>query len=514
MTSKRWIRGFAASAGRRATFIVGMAVAVAGVALVGSVQRDPSYSSEAKVLVQPDTSASAGASAALAPNMATEEELAQSPQVVDRVVRRLGLSTTQAELVAQLRVDPAESAGAQILFFIYTHPDPVVARERAQAFADAYVAIRRISALAGETERRRSLLAEIDVIERRAISMADEARHTADPGLRMSLKVRAKALEGLVADQRAALSLPTQPPNVASVVQDASASKAAPVPSPLIIAGVGLLMGLAGALTVTAISASLDERPRGVDQLAAATGVPVLASIPAMHAVGRRRGRLDTLRAPGSGAAAAFQTLATLLAARRRDHEVLMVTSADPGEGSSTVAANLAVAMADRGVAVALVDCDPRHPSVHRLFQVPSTPGLIHVLAGTAELGDALSPSGVAGLTIFPVGRRTSRSGEVFASPRLGPIIRGIARSVDLVILDGPAVRVGYDAMPVALVSDTVLLVADALVGDVDRIATSCEQLRGMGATLLGAVLNHARAGSGVVSLESNELASSAYRSR
>ena len=286
------------------------------------------------------------------------------------------------------------------------------------------------------------------------------------------------------------------------------------MPSPLIIAGVGLLMGLAGALTVTAIGASLDERPRGVDQLAAAAGVPVLASVPAMHAMGRRRGRLDTLRAPGSGAAAAFQTLATLLAARHRDHEVLMVTSADPGEGSSTVAANLAVAMADRGVAVALVDCDPRHPSVHRLFQVPSTPGLIHVLAGTAELGDALSPSGVAGLTILPVGRRTSRSGEVFASPRLGQIIRGIARSVDLVILDGPAVRVGYDAMPVALVSDTVLLVADALVGDVDQIAASCEQLRGMGATLVGAVLNHARAGSGVVSLESNELASSAYRSR
>ena len=106
--------------------------------------------------------------------MATEEELAQSPEVVDRVVRRLGLSATQAELVAQLRVDPAESAGAQILLFIYNHPDPDVARERAQAFADAYVAIRRMSALARETEQRRSLLAEIDVIERRAISMADE----------------------------------------------------------------------------------------------------------------------------------------------------------------------------------------------------------------------------------------------------------------------------------------------------------------------------------------------------
>jgi hypothetical protein len=68
--------------------------------------------------------------------------------------------------------------------------------------------------------------------------------------------------------------------------------------------------------------------------------------------------------------------------------------------------------------------------------------------------------------------------------------------------------------MPVALVSDTVLLVADALVGDVDRITASCEQLRGMGVTLVGTVLNHARAGSDMVSLESNELASSAYRSR
>ena len=109
MASKRWVGGFAASAGRRATFIVGMALAVAGVALVGSVQRDPSYSSEAKVLVQPDTSASGGPSAAPVPNMATEEELAQSPQVVDRVIRRLGLSATQAELV-----DPAAGGPCRV----------------------------------------------------------------------------------------------------------------------------------------------------------------------------------------------------------------------------------------------------------------------------------------------------------------------------------------------------------------------------------------------------------------
>jgi capsular exopolysaccharide synthesis family protein len=368
--------------------------------------------------------------------------------------------------------------------------------------------------LARESEQKRSLLAEIDTIERRATSLAGEARHAADPGLRMSLKVRAKALEGLALDRRTVLSLPTPPPDVASVVQDASAPKAAPVPSPVVVAGIGLLMGLAGAVAITGIGASLDERPRDVDQLAAAAGVPVLASVPTMHFMGRRRGRLDTLRAPESGAAAAFRTLANLLAARHRDHEVLMVTSADPGEGSSTVAANLAVAMADRGVGVVLVDCDPRHPSVHRLFQVPSTPGLIHVLAGTAELDDVLSSSGVAGLTTLPAGRRTSRSGEALASPRLRQIVRGIARSVDLVILDGPAVRVGYDAMSVALASDTVLLVADALVGDVDQIAASCEQLRGMGAKLVGAVLNHSRASSGMVSLGTNKAASSAYRSR
>ncbi len=153
MASKRWIGGFVASAGRRATFIVGMALAVAGVALIGSVQRDPSYSSEAKVLVKPDTSISGGSSADPVPNLATEEELAQSPQIVDRVIRRLGLSATQGELVDQLRVDPAESAGAQILVFTYTHPDPIVARERAQAFADAYVELRRTAALARSRNR-------------------------------------------------------------------------------------------------------------------------------------------------------------------------------------------------------------------------------------------------------------------------------------------------------------------------------------------------------------------------
>ena len=483
----------------RMKLILGMALVIAAVAMLASLQRSPSFSSEAKVLVKPIPPVSGSMfRAGSPPNMSTEEELMQSTRVAHLVIQRLDTSASEQQLVLELQVDVAEPPEAQILVLTYTHPDPDVAQQRVQAFADTYIESRRAEAVAELHRQERALAAGIDSIEQRAELLGREASRTSDAGS-VVLRRLAEMLRGVVLERRTALSLPTPEPDVGAVVQDASASLVVPVPSLAAIGGIAFLIGLAGGIAVVGIGASMDKRPRSAAQLELLAKVPVLAAVP--HKRVRRNGRrarLISLASPKSVAAETYRVLGTLIEALSRDAEILLVTSAEAREGKSTTAANLAVALAESGLGVALVDCNPRGPSIHSLFASPEGPGLVHVLAGTTQLRAALKPSGTERLDILTAGRRSSRSVEALASPRLRAVIAGLASTVDFVILDGPSLRSGSDALAVALISDAVLLVADALIGDAESVSDACQQLRGVGARVAGAVLNNSGEGASI----------------
>ena len=204
------------------------------------------------------------------------------------------------------------------------------------------------------------------------------------------------------------------------------------------------------------------------------------------------RPRLITRSAPGSTAADAYRILRTMVVPRLRDGPaVLLVTSADTGEGKSTVAANLAVSLAEGDFEVVLVDCNPRRPKIHDLFQVGGAPGLVHVAAGTADLGTALRPSGTDHLKILTAGRRSHRSAEVLASRRMGSVVAGLSSMADFVVLDGPAVSGAPDALALVLVSNAVVFVADALITDTSAVVEARHRLMGVGADLPIAVFNN-----------------------
>jgi capsular exopolysaccharide synthesis family protein len=480
--------------------IAGTALVIAAVAILASLQRSSFFSSEAKVLVKPIPLLSGPMfRSGDAPNMSTEEELMQSTRVVRLVLRRLETAASEKELVLELRVDVAEPPEAQILVLTYSHPDPAVAQQRVQAFADAYIESRRAGALAELHRQQRALTAGIDSIERQAELLSQEASRIPDAGRSATLRRLSEMLRGVVLERRTTLSLPGPEPDVGAVVQDASTPVEIPVPSSVAIGGIGLLFGLAAGIAVAAISVTMDERPESAAKLELSARVPVLAAIPHKRVPrNRRRARLISLASPRSVAAETYRVLGTLIEALSGDAKILLVTSAEAGEGKSTIAANLAVAFAESGLDVALVDCNPRRPSIHSLFASPESPGLVHVLAGTTRLGAALRSSGTERLKILTAGRRSPRSVEALASPRLRGVIEELASTVDFVILDGPSMRTGSDALAVAMIPDAALLVADALIGDADRVSEACQQLRGVGAWVAGAVLNNSGEGASI----------------
>lgn len=476
---------------RRRGLILTVALPVAAVAVVASLQRHPSYRSDAVILVRPVSLP--GGSLSSAVNMATEEELVQSPDVVAKVRRTLGGTVSADELVRELDVGRSERENAEVLLLTYVGADPDEARVRVQAFADAYLESRRAQALSAFRMNQQALKESIPLLEAQTRSLTRQAASTSDRVRRRSLLQQAGLLQGQVIARETSLTGPHPIPDVGSVAQVASAATQVPSPGPVAVGAVGLLLGLTAGVTVVAIG-TMDNRPADASGLERLVGTPVLATIP--HAAVRRSGgqsRLVTIADPASKGAEAYRVMRTMLVNQRTKSHVLLVTSADTDEGKSTVAANLAVSLAESGPRVVLVDCNLRRPAVAELLDLRAGPGLVHVLAGTVGLTGAIRSTAVDGLEILPAGRQSSRTAEILASPRLSSVIEAASRGADLVILDGPAVREGLDALSLALVADGVVLVADAGFGDADAIIDARMRLEGVGAPIVGAVLNDVR---------------------
>ena len=425
--------------------------------------------------------------------MATEEELVQSPDVVARVRRTLGGSVSSDELVRELDVGRSERENAEVLLLTYVGADPDEARVRVQAFADAYLESRREQALSAFRLNQEALKESIPLLEAQTRALTQEAASTIDRVRRRSLLQQAGLLQGQVIARETLLTGAHATPDVGSVVQMASAATEVPIPGPVAVGAVGLLLGLAAGVTVAAIG-TMDNRPADPSALERLVGMPTLATVPYVP-LRRSRGpsRLVTIADPASKGAEAYRVMRTMLVNQQTKSQVLLVSSADTAEGKSTVAANLAVSLAESGRTVVLVDCNLRRPAVAQWFGVRGDPGLVHVLAGTIGLTGAVRETAVDRLEILPAGRQSTRTAEILASPRLSSIVEAASRGADVVILDGPAVREGLDALSLALVADGVLLVADAGFGDADAIIDARVRLEGVGAPIVGAILNDVR---------------------
>ena len=167
----------------------------------------------------------------------------------------------------------------------------------------------------------------------------------------------------------------------------------------------------------------------------------------------------------------------------------LLVTSAEPGEGKSMSAANLAVSLARLRQRVLLIDADLRKPRLHQVFGAEQQPGLAEVLAGKAT-HSALRKTKISGLWLMPSGIATRNPADLLGSERFGVLVDCFAGQFDWVILDSPPVLAVTDASLIARVSSGVLLVVACgrTSRDVGRAAV--ERLDAVGAKIVGALLN------------------------
>ena len=265
--------------------------------------------------------------------------------------------------------------------------------------------------------------------------------------------------------------------------------------------------GLLGGLALAFVLELGDTTLRSAREADLITQLPSVGTVPAIRGYTRRMlAPLDDLpvRAlpretrlwPERIAGEAFRSIRATVLKRGASTapRTLLVTSAQPSEGKSFVAVNLAAALAKTGHPVLLIDGDFHQPVCHRAFglELPSV-GLSTLLARGDAPCSAIVPSGVSNLSFLPTGPRPADPAALLSSERLSDLLNNLREQYRWVVIDSPPVLPASDAAVLAPVVDGVLLVARAHATPVEAVWVARDRLELSGAKILGLVLNHVR---------------------
>jgi succinoglycan biosynthesis transport protein ExoP len=437
---------------KRRWLIVAAVVAASVVALAAShAHKAKSYAATASVAFQSGTLSDAALqvtpSSSGEPQREADTEvlIAHSSEVAHAVLAQLHLHGEAGELLGEVKVEAAPNA--DILNIVATTGDPATSASLANAFAEQYIAFRARSQLAGIETAQRNFQQQIA-----ALPAGSTERVALEQSLQRISSLRAVAGGGANIIGRA--TPPTSPTGMSLSSTIA----------------IGLLVGLAISFSIVFLLESLDRRVKSIEELEQEYRLTALAAIPQTAFRTRRASERGEALEP-------YRILRSALdfAAVARPLDTLMVTSAVSGEGKTTVAVDLAHAVALTGRRTVLVELDLRRPTFAEHFDIDPARGLTTAITGAAPLGELLiAPlADVPNLLVLPAGRIPHNPAELLGSARIDEIISELAVGESMVIVDAPPLNPVADAQ--VLLNDQAINAA-LLVGRVER--TTREEVR------------------------------------
>jgi polysaccharide biosynthesis transport protein len=414
----------------------------------------------------------------------TYSKIATSEQVLEEVRERLSLRQTP-----QVKVDvPANSELMQISV---EDGDPVVAAAAANALAEILVAnIRRFEANAATSTR--------EALGNQLVQLQDElqqARATASMDgpesatMRRTIELKQEQY-ARASDQyaRARLAETAQSDSVA-VLEPAKPPETPARPRTMLNLTIALVVGLIGGTGMAFLVESLDTRLYTTRTIEDAVDVSILTAVPAAPVSPK-----STFFQPNTPEQEALRRVSTAFFNPRHQAppRTILVTSAVPEEGKSTLVANLAVVFARTGRRVAVVDCDLRLPSQHRIFDLPNGVGLSSYINAQASLERVVQSSHVLGLEVITSGPLLPNPGERIGSREMANLLDELVGRYDVVLLDSPCLMAVVDAQALAPVVDRVVLVVGRGRASAEAVRTAREQLIGARAKSISVVVNRA----------------------
>ena len=251
----------------------------------------------------------------------------------------------------------------------------------------------------------------------------------------------------------------------------------------------GLLLGLATCFLVE----YLDRGIKSAEEAEELLHLPVLASLPEIRDAAKETvdRLLITPESPHSGESEVFRSLrSNLYLSSPERNPSLLVTSASPREGKTTVATNLAAACASNEVPTVIIDADLRRPQIHRLLDLDNTIGLTSYLSGQIPLERIIRPTQIAGLSAIPSGPMTLNPPELLESPGLTRMLAELKQQFRQIIVDSPPAASLSDAWLLANRLTGVVFVVHERRSERRDVLKAKAQLVKTGAKIFGIVLN------------------------
>jgi capsular exopolysaccharide synthesis family protein len=480
---------------RRWLLIAVVTAAIVGMAVAQAMLATPRYESETKVLVQ---------SEADSVDLQTERQVVLSTAVADRVRKKLRNDRPSTALLDDVKVSvPAET---RVLVIAYSAPSPALAQEGAQAFAEQYLDYRQDAAVQAAASAGAAIQQRIGSVEAELRKLnASIAQLSPDSAEQQAAIAQRDSLFGELAGLRIQLaSISNTPGSVGEIIDPADLPSQPASPKLLLNVLGGLFLGLLLAAVLAILRDRSVEALGGRDGFERLLDRPVLGAIPVdIASYKRTEPHVAILAEPDGPVAEAYRALATKLPvlAKRYDSRVVMVLSPSVGEGKSSVAANLAVALAEEGRLVLLISADVRKPRVHQLFGLNDEVGLLNVLADDIPIEEVWQPVSLdhrwdrstearTHLYVVPSGHAVTQSLRALGADAMANLLKLQREQFDFVLIDAPPALQVADALAIATEVDGVLVVADATTSKPEAIRRLMEQLEQVNANVLGGVLN------------------------
>ncbi|MEO6604855.1 MAG: polysaccharide biosynthesis tyrosine autokinase [Aeromicrobium sp.] len=276
----------------------------------------------------------------------------------------------------------------------------------------------------------------------------------------------------------------------AGVVEQAATPSSAFYPSRTLWLVIGAGLGLLAGLLFAVWRELADRSVRTPGELEELAGAPVLgamaydraaASTPLITSLGTHHPRFEAVRI--------LRTNLQFLDVDR-DHKVITITSSLAGEGKSTTACNLAIALAQTGTRVVLVEGDLRRPRVSEYLSIEKSVGLTTVLVGRVALDAALQQAASPGLDVLTSGALPPNPSEILQTKAMTALVAELRHRYEVVLIDAPPLLPVTDASLLASISDGAILVVKHGSTGREQIRTATDRLQAVGARLLGTVLS------------------------
>ncbi len=393
----------------------------------------PQYQSNSQLFISTNASSSSEAyqgNLFSSQRLSSYADLATGTELATRVVSTSGTSLSPSELAA--KVTAQASPETVLLNVSVTDPDPVVAQQLTQIYGEELVA----------------LIAELET----------------PPGQNKPV------LKGSIVD---AASLPTGPIS----------------PNPVRNMGLALVLGLLLGVGLAVVRELLDTSTKSADDLTTALRAPILGTVAFDTEVSKRP--LLTDLASHEARAEAFRVLRTNLSFVDIDAEskAIVVTSALPGEGKSTTAVNIALALQQAGERTLLIDGDLRRPQAASLLGLDGAVGLTTALVGKVSASEVILTH-TSGLHFLAAGAIPPNPSELLQSQSMAGVLAELRPAYDVIIIDAPPLLPVTDAALIASQVDGAVMVVRHGKTTREQIGAARERLEAVGATTMGAVFN------------------------